>query len=249
MSSQKHDGERFDVGAQGETLRGEMLTLATEQASAVEIGALFEELDRRIACERGLSAWLRSRPTWQRATLALAVIAAPALLVAETQLRPDMSVYPTSRMATMLLSLTVLLAFTLAVALRPLQRPAPAPLLTSLTVVGSLLGLLGLSLLPEAHHAHPASLVHGQGVLAQLLRAAPCFVIGLLVGSVIYALLVALDRGGHRRDTLFALCSGLAANLSLQLLCPVTAPVHMVLGHFGVALGLLVLARLRGSTA
>jgi hypothetical protein len=96
--------------------------------------------------------------------------------------------------------------------------------------------------MPPAHTVHPASL-HAEGWPALLQRATPCLAIGLAIGALFYGVLALLDRGGSYRAPAMAVASGLAANLALQLHCPVTAPLHMVVGHLGVAL-LLVAAAL-----
>ena len=61
-----------------------------------------------------------------------------------------------------------------------------------------------------------------------------CLLIGSAVAAGMYAVLRGLDRGGSRRLLLMAACAGLAANLMLQLHCPKTAPLHLLLGHLGV---------------
>jgi hypothetical protein len=108
---------------------------------------------------------------------------------------------------------------------------------------GALLVLLAVYAMPAAHVAHPASM-QARGWVALLHRAAPCLVIGVVLGAIVYAVLGLLDRGGTRRALVTAAASGLAANLALHLHCPVTAPLHMVLGHLGVAVVLVGAASL-----
>jgi hypothetical protein len=213
--------------------------LEQTQGEAPQFDALFVGLSDRIANERGLRAFLRSRSTPVRTSIAVSTIFALVLLVLFAFLRRDIAVYPPTRMALVLSSVGALLAFSLLLSLRPMQRPALPSWTTPGLVASSMLLLLGLHSLPAAHLSHPASLVYGAGPTAQLLRATPCVIIGLWVGVPIYALLAALDRGGVGRSLVHAVTAGLAANFLLQLCCPVTAPVHMLVGHLGVALLLL----------
>lgn len=243
MSSSDHDNDQVST-ARG-ALDSKLARLVGELGGGPDANALFDGVARRIANERGLCAWLRSRSTPLRALLATGVIGGLLLLVAMTWMRRDLAVYPPLRMILVLGSLGALLALVLTLLLRPIQRPALAPWVRPAAVASSVFGLLGLQLLPEAHHAHGASIVYGESLAFQLLRASPCIVIGLTAGILVYAFLVALDRGGSDSGPLPAVAAGIAANLVLQLLCPVTAPFHMVLGHFGVLVLLMALGSLR----
>jgi hypothetical protein len=211
--------------------------LRTAQPSPPDLDALFRELEQRVAAERGLRAWLRARPTALRTGLAWSAVAAVAAVVALAFRRPDMAVYPPARMAAALLVLGAGFAISLLLALRPLQRPGVPARTVALATSAVLVGVLVLYGLPPAHLAHPSSL-HEPG-LSVLLRAIPCLAIGMAIGGAFYGLLALLDRGGSRRAPVVAVAAGLAANLALQLHCPVTAPLHMIVGHLGVALLLL----------
>lgn len=207
----------------------------------------FEQLkaavDRDIAREHGPAAWLRSRSTPAR--LALAAVAV-ALLGGGTLLssaRPDLAVYPLGRMLVLLLALAGSIALMGTLALWPMHRPAPPRGFTRAAIFGAALGLLVLYLLPAAHVDHPASL-QAPGAQSLLVRALPCLAMGSAVALAGFLLLRALDRGGARRALLMAASGGLAANLLLQLHCPVTAPEHMLLGHLGVIALLLGMAAL-----
>jgi hypothetical protein len=206
-----------------------------------DLDALYAQLTGSVAAERGLRAWLRARSTGTRALLATSVMALLAVLSATVFQRPDLGVYPGARMAGVLLVIGAGVTLLLALALRPLQRPAPPAWALALATAGALLALLAAYAMPAAHLAHPASL-QAPGLLPLLQRALPCLVIGVVLGGVVYAALVSLDRGGSRRALATAAASGLAANLVLHLHCPVTEPMHMVLGHLGVAVFLIAAA-------
>ena len=146
-------------------------------------------------------------------------------------------------MAFVLLFIAAVVACDLLLALRPLSR-APLPHWAHRTAIaGALLGLGVVYALPAAHEDHPASQV-AQGLAPLFAGALRCLVVGLVLSVVVYALLRALDRGGASRALLAAACSGFAANFALQLHCPVTMPVHMLLGHLGVALLFVLVAAL-----
>jgi hypothetical protein len=98
-----------------------------------------------------------------------------------------------------------------------------------------------LALRPRAHVDHPASLA---GVGDDFLhRAAACCLYGTLLAIPWLVLCWALDRSEHRsapNALLAAGAAGVAANLALELHCPITARSHLALGHAGVGLGLVL---------
>lgn len=195
-------------------------------------------LEQDIAAERGPRAWLRSRSTPQRLAIVAATVALLAVGTLLASARPDLAVYPLGRMLLLLLALAALIALEAALSLWPLHWPAPPRWLARGAILAAPLGLLALYLLPAAHVDHPASL-QAPGMRGLLARALPCLAVGSVVALAGYLLLRALDRGGVRRALLMAASGGLAANLLLQLHCPVTAPEHMLVGHLGVSLLLL----------
>jgi hypothetical protein len=160
-------------------------------------------------------------------------------------LRRDITIYPAPRMAVVLVALGLLLLSALVVLLRPLQRPALPPRVAPALAMASIVGALLFALLPEAHHAQRVSMVYGESIMYQLVRALPCVVIGLMNGLVAYGMFVALNRGdSSQRVALPGIAAGLVAYIVLQLVCPVTGRAHLVLAHFGVLLLLLAFARL-----
>src|SRR5512143_2702053 len=107
----RNHGRLHPAGDAGDPLEGELLKLGREPGiePSLDTEALFQGLSQRLAHERGMAAWLRSRSTPLRATLAGAMIAGLLALALVTSLRRDISVYPGLRMAAVLGSLGLLL--------------------------------------------------------------------------------------------------------------------------------------------
>jgi hypothetical protein len=242
----RNNGRHHAADDAGDPLEGELLKLGREPGTepSLDTEALFAGLSQRLAHERGIAAWLRSRSTPLRALLAAAMLAGLLALAIVTSLRRDIAVYPGPRMALVLAALGASLLSLVFVLLRPLQWPALPARAAPALALAAIAGALVISVLPEAHHAHSSSMVYGQSISSHLVRAVPCVVIGLMNGLVAYGLLVALDRGGRRRVALPGIAAGLVAYMVLQLVCPVTGPTHLVLAHFGVLLMLVGFARL-----
>lgn len=208
---------------------------------------LFDVLEGRIERARAGPAWrLRARSTTLRRVIALGAFGVMAVVCWLTYRRADWSVYPALRMGLALGAMGCLLGLSLVTALRPLHRPALSRAKGWAVVALSLLATLVIATLPPAHTATPEAIPS-----APLYEhAPPCVFIGLLFGLPVYALARLLDRGASFAPLMAAVAAGLAGNLVLQIHCPITAPVHNVAGHFGVAL-LFVLAvavaeRIRG---
>jgi hypothetical protein len=207
-----------------------------------DLHELFAGLEQQLAGERGARAWLRSRSTGARIVLSLASLALLVAVVALAWARPDLSVYPGFRLALGMLVIVVLVGVQLVLALRPLSRPPLPAWVSPAAIVGAVTALVALYGLPPPHLAHPASL-QAPGWQALISRALPCLAFGLVFALASYGLLRALDRGGTdptRRALLAAAYGGLVANLLLMLHCPVTASAHLMLGHLGVAVLLLL---------
>lgn len=209
------------------------------EGSEPDLEGMFREVRDRIdRSRREPTWWLRSRPTVVRraiAVLAFAVLATVGLLAMP---RPDMGVYPMERMVASLVALGVLLVWCIHRALRPLHEPAPRRGRTWLLIGVALATALVVTVLPPAHHAHPASLGGTGDELVS--RAAPCFCFGLLVGLPVYVLVWLLDRGSALSALLAAAAAGLTGNFVLQVHCPLVAPAHTTLAHFGAAVAFVV---------
>lgn len=201
--------------------------------AGLNLERMHAELQGKIAQERGFAAWLRSRPTPMRAMLASFVLAVIVVVTMAVWLRPDFDVYPAGRMQAVLLSIAGLIVLELVLLLWPLQLPAAPQWLMAAAVIGAPIGLFFWYSAPAAHLAHPRSIPR-EGIGVWISHAVGCLVVGSIVAGGFYALLRGLDRGGTNRLLLMAACAGLAGNLSLQLHCPVTAPMHLVIGHLGV---------------
>jgi hypothetical protein len=219
-------------------MRDEFARLAAEAAEDGGLGGLDLErlqadLQGKIAQERGLAAWLRSRPTPVRGLFAGAAVAALGVVTVAVWLRPDFDVYPAGRMLALLGLLVGLIMLDLILVLWPLQLPAAPRWLALSAAIAAPLGLLILYAMPAAHTAHPRSL-SPDGLWPMIWGAQRCLFFGTLAAAGIYAVLRGLDRGGSRRLPLMAACAGLAANLMLQLHCPMTAQAHLLFGHLGV---------------
>jgi hypothetical protein len=231
MSSDVERG-RKQVGDGGAR---ELLRAAPEPLALPDLAALEAELEREIAAEQGVGADLRALSTPRRYLL----VFAPLLLVAGLTglLRPrlDLAVYPAARMALVLGVVGSLLVGGVVISLWSLAwRPVPAWLRTLVLALAPV-SLLALYSLPAAHTAHPASLP-AEDLAGLVVRALPCLSIGGAVAACTYLLMRAFDRGATRAVWSFAACAGLYANFLLQLHCAQTAPAHMLLGHWGVAL-------------
>jgi hypothetical protein len=201
--------------------------------AGLNLEKMHAELEGKIAREQGFAAWLRSRPTPVRAMLASFVLCVIVVGTMAIWLRPDFDVYPAGRMQAVLLSIAGLIVLELVLVLWPLQLPAAPPWLMGAAVICAPIGLFFWYSAPAAHLAHPRS-IPAEGVGTSAWHAVRCLVVGSIVAGGFYALLRGLDRGGTNRLLLMAACAGLAGNLLLQLHCPMTSPMHLVIGHLGV---------------
>ena len=207
-----------------------------EQPGAEAVEELFGVVEQAIAQERGAAAWLKERSTRARAAWVAAALVGVLLAVWVLARRPDIGASWSPRVLVELGCLGVAWAVTLRLALRPLHLPelgrAPA---VSAVAFGAGLPVM-LALLPAAALPDPAGAAP-RGILA-------CFGFGALLCLPVLGPLLVAQRGGGRRWLALALAAvvgGLAANLALELHCPSTHPVHLLLGHAGVSVVLLAL--------
>jgi hypothetical protein len=223
------------------------LGLALMDAERLDVGpdlaALRSRLDAGLQAERGVRAWLSSRPTTLRYSLAVASVLLLPLAVLVGTPRPDLSVYPLLRLGgTMVVYAGVALWLSLA-ALAPAQRPLPSSgrRLTFLALAAAVPILVALS--PMAHSAHAASLA---GAGADLVpRALACFSFGSALALPLVLLLSGMERGvSPRARWLVGAGGGLAGVAAVELHCPITQPVHLVLGHATLAVAWLALCAL-----
>lgn len=212
-----------------------------------ELDELFRGIEGRLESERGVSAWLRSRPTPVRMLVAAGGV---ALLVAWWALATPRTLFspiPVERVALVLAALAVLGALLLRLGLRPAQTPAPSDRLVLGGLAGGLLFPVVAAFLPAGthHFDHYTQYTETQAAVG-------CFIIGALTGMVVVFLLRALDRAAHDSRPaalLAAVTGGVAGNLALEFHCPVTAPAHIILGHATVGLVLVLTYGLLKKTA
>jgi hypothetical protein len=218
-----------------EAALGRRLASVPESAEPA-LGALLAELHRAIERDSGPTAWLRSRTTPFRVAVALAAVA----LVSAYQLvfarRVDLPVYPAGTLLVSVAAHVLALGLTVAIALRPLQKPAPAAWVGPVAIAAAVLVPVALALRAPVHENHPVSLIGAGSDFAPL--ALGCFLYGGMLAVPVLGLLWALDRGEHRSKRaalLAAAFGGLAANLALELHCPSTQLTHLLAGHATIA--------------
>ncbi|HKP64869.1 MAG TPA: hypothetical protein VJV78_49390 [Polyangiales bacterium] len=233
MTSKSRDSS--DGGSGPARVPEEFARWAADDAGApgLDLDKLQAELEGKLAQERGPAAWLRSRSTPVRGIFGGGAVALLVVATMAIWLRPDFEVYPAGRMLALLALLAGMIIVDLILVLWPLQLPAAPRWLSQAAVIAAPLGLLVLYALPAAHVDHPRSL-QAEGLGPMLVSALRCLLVGSGVAAGMYAVLRGLDRGGAPRLLLMAACAGLSANLMLQLHCPKTAPLHLLLGHLGV---------------
>ena len=207
-----------------------------QEPAAAEIDALRGQMVALLREERGPLAALRARPSWQR--LSLVAAAAAAVVVASFAFTPrgDLAGYPAAHMfatLTLLGLLTVAAGWRL---LRPLHLP-PLPVWTgrALLAVG-VLAPVALALVPIDHQGAAA----GQGA-DFAIACGRCMGFGAALGAPVLVLALLARRAridGASVAALGGVVAGLTGNLALHLHCPVSEPLHVILGH-GILLVLL----------
>lgn len=225
----------FDGASLGKQLGSEAANDPSEQALAQLLSGLKSELSH----ERGLKAWLRSRPSALRAALLFGVIGSIGLLHVGRLLRPDAAVYPAGRLGLELCVLGLIAIASVVVGLRPyFKTNAPLALTVGVAAIAVLTPVVSIALGP-AHTAHDASLA-GVGH-ALLPRAFGCLMYGLVFALPVGLVAWLVDRGPAARSAVpFAGAATIGANLALWLHCPITHGSHIALGH--VPLGFCLFA-------
>lgn len=196
---------------------------AREAADPTDLDALFEATLQAREADRGVSGWLRSRPTWLRRLIATSAVFTMLGAIAIFEPRHDLAEIGIAALLPPALALGVLVLVSIWVALRPMQAPT-----LSRAKVASLLGICVASAIVVA--IYPADEVATGGALAVW----PCFGLGLLVGLPVYALTRLLDRGSRISAVLAAGAAGLAGNLALEVKCAMDGAAHGLGGHASV---------------
>jgi predicted anti-sigma-YlaC factor YlaD len=232
-----------EVAADGAAVGRALAEAAPEPAPDPGLDSLFERVQQQVHQERGVGAWLRSRRTAVRCTLAglaVALIALIALIVAP---RGDLAVYPLERMALTLAPLALLIGVSMHLSLRPLHRPPPPAWVMPALAVAAVAVPAALALLPQPH-VGPEGMAAGQG-LTFAARSAACFAKGSIVAVALLGLWRTLDRsqfGRVGRRVFATAAAGAAANFALQCHCAVSHPLHLLLGHAAVAIAFVAAA-------
>ena len=186
----------------------------------------FERVERKLAHETGLRAWLRSRPTSLRFMLLLLPLLLMVIGGGLLRQRADFAQYPLQRVA------MLLCVYFLAIALAFGKELSDSPRGEAL---GDHLGLLVFALaVPVLAAFAPATEVSRSVHAGGLSGALGCFGYGALLTLPIGLLLWALDRDDRpslRTVCLSAAALGLAANLLLELHCANGDTTHVLLGH------------------
>lgn len=203
--------------------------------------AIFEAVSGDIERERGVRAWLRSRPTWMRWILAGATVPTTAALAILLKPRPDLAAYPTLRLLGLFILIGVAVGMTVNVMLRPLHQPQPSwRQVWGLTLLGGVGAPLLLMALPTNSEAlMPMGYSLGVGcMIAGLIAALP------MIGAL-WLLVRNTQRLAHRL-LITAAGAGLTGNFVLEFQCPVSTPSHLLMSHVLLSCALILIAALAG---
>lgn len=206
---------------------------AAEPTPRGSLAALEAEVERDLARETGVLAWMRSRGRAFRLAVVVTVLALEVMAVLAWSPRPELGGAAPARLLLTVAFFGVLLVAAAWHALRPLYLPpAPSWVARSLVVLG-VLAPAAAALLPGAGGVVPTSF---------LAPAAGCLALGTMLGGALLVIARALDRGGSAALSgalLAAAAAGLAGNLLLGLHCPVGDSAHVLVAHAGVVVVLL----------
>ena len=209
---------------------------SNETNMTLELAAFERAVCDEIGRERGVQAWLRSRSRVERGLMILAVAALVAGLTFIVAPRPDFYTYPRVRMVATLGWFLIAGGVATWIALRPIYLSRATTGLVVAAATLALLGPIATSLLPEVPMVHaPAHRVWPW--------AYGCFASGITAALVVLVVSRVLDRGGAHSSgqvVLAAAAAGLAGTTALQLHCPINYPLHLLLGHATVPLGLIL---------
>lgn len=203
--------------------------------------ALRKRVDADLDREKGLMATLRDRPTPQRIALVLLLTGLLVGVTAAAAPRGELADYPIVRMAIVLVALSGVTGVAIWRLLRPLHLPKPSTASTRLLLVAGVLAPTVAALWPlYGHVGHDPG--HG---MAFAVGCGRCMAFGAVMGAPVLALATLMRRSrvdGAAVVALAGVAAGLVGNLTLQLHCPVTDPIHLLLAHASLALILGVVA-------
>lgn len=197
-------------------------------------GAPWDELWARVegslAEERGLRAWLRSRPTGVRVALVCGVVATLAVAHGVWARRSDWQLPPGGALLFVAAVVVLAIGMCVRVVLAPLSRSF-RPFTARASAVLLLIPVLA-AVAPELRFG----VADGGPAAASLGAAAGCFVYGGVLALGVCAALWCVDRGelSFVRLVPAVVCAGLAAHLILQIHCANDHPTHLLLGHASI---------------
>lgn len=208
--------------------------LAAREASipSVDPEQMFAALRTGVARERSsVRGALGGRSTAVRTAVVLSFVGAIATYELALHGRVAFAQAPT-RVAVSLGAFAALVVMVLLSSLRPMHRPALSARTERLLAGGPLLVAVGLSLWPTTG---------ASGTLVEAWSGAtPCLMYGLAVAVPVYAVTRLVDRGAWITGLLATIGAGLAANFVLMTHCPTAGADHMLLGHSGVFVAMLL---------
>lgn len=206
--------------------------MTDDEHSAVDASALWRGMPEALARESRGVARLRNLSTAWRTSLASAGLGVLAMVVWIAFGRADQPSLPPYEFWVRLLPAALLTACCARSLLWPEHRRAPAAWLQPTLLLASLALALGPALLPELPRDHPTSL--GGAGHDLMPRALGCTAVGILFGVACLGW-VALFLQGPRRLAALPPSAGalfvVGQSALCALHCPLTAPVHIALGH------------------
>lgn len=203
----------------------------------------WQRLSDLLQEEKRWSRWLRNRSTLARILTIVLLCAFGVSTVLILRPRPDLAVYPMSRLLMLSTLFSLVLFANLWVAYRPIYRPPLAPWVAPAFMTFAIVASWIPALLGPAHLNYPASLEGAGEDFAA--RALICFGWGVAVS---FPLMVAIWFGTRGKRTLRELSTsvwvtaGIFAVLALQVHCPIVHSGHIVAGHCTVLLAMLAFA-------
>jgi hypothetical protein len=205
-----------------------------------DLEQLLASTEQAIAQERGLFAWLRSRPTSFRRTVGVCVALSVPLALAVLRPRADLGLHPALTLGSLVLLQALLVVALVSSKLSSLAQPALGPGRSGVLMVLCALAAAAPALLAPAQLIHPASL---GGTGADFWpRAGACFLVGSLLGLAAVAAVVALDRALGWQKLLLGALVGMTGMLALQLHCPLVHAGHLWVGHAGIFVVAVIVA-------
>ncbi len=214
---------------------------ALDKAPEAELIEIRERLRCQVRDESGKLGRLRALSPALRLFVAMAGLGAAALGMVFATARIDLADYPLPRMLFILAIFVLVTLVGFRLLLRPLHRPR-LPYWVQGLLIAAAAGLpIAIAILPEAYHAH--------GLVSEvphslLPKAYQCLIFGTITALPFVVMGFILDRSAFfssSRILATVLASNLIGNILLQLHCPNTDPVHLLLGHATVLLPLLAL--------